>query len=208
MRLMRRLALSILIAALPLAAQAQEEADYPAREVLSAFATACSGVEDTAVNLASAEAAGWERLAPDADTQVSELSRSGHAALLAQAETEGEPAPELIAGGEFRKTLAGRTLYLAVSGVRMDGLTSRGCRLYDFDAPRGLTAEELEQWAVRAPNDRQELPGGMSKATFNPGLKPGHMEMEAFFVPAGTNPMPGFNLSGIGLVATAIELAS
>lgn len=192
------------MAALPCAAQAQE-ADYPVRDVLAAFATACSGVEDSAVNLASAEAAGWEKLAPDADTPISELSRRGKDALMAQAAAEGAELPEPFLGAEFRKEVAGRTLYLAISGARLDGVSSRGCRLYDFDAPRGLTAEELAEWAVREPNDRQALPNGVTRATFNPGLKPGHMEMEAFFVPPGVEPMPGFTLTGISLVASAIE---
>ena len=191
--------------ALPCAAQAQDVADYPVREVLSAFATACSGVEDVAVNVASAEAAGWERLPEDADTPISALSRQGKAALLAQAASEGEPAPELIAGGEFRRVVADRTLYLIVSGLRMDDIVSHGCRVYDFDAPRGLTAEELEGWAAREPNEWQELPDGVTKATFNPGLKPGHMQMESYFIPSGAEPVAGITLTGIGLVATAID---
>ena len=201
---MRRLALLTLAAALPCTAQAQDDA-YPAREVLAAFATACSGVEDPAVNLASAEAAGWERLAADADTPITRLVRQGMDALAASVAEEGAEAPEQLGGAEFRKVVADRTLYLAVSGLAIGDMATRGCRLYDFDAPRGLTAEELEQWAVRAPSDRQELAGGISRATFNPGLKPGHMEMEAYFVPAGTAPLPGIDLQGIGLVATAIE---
>ena len=32
-----------------------------------------------------------------------------------------------------------------------------------------------------------------------------HMEMEAYFVPAGADPLPGIDLQGIGLVASAIE---
>ena len=201
---MRLLAPLVLAAALPCPLQAQD-ADYPAHEVLAAFATACSGVENTAVNLASADAAGWERLAADADTPITRLVRQGKDALAASVAGEGADAPEQLGGGEFRKDVAGRTLYLAVSGLLTGDIETRGCRVYDFDAPRGLTAEELERWAVRAPNDRQELGGGMSRATFNPGLKPGHMEMEAYFVPAGAEPLPGIDLQGIGLVATAIE---
>lgn len=203
---MRLLAPLLLAVALPCVAQAQDEAEYPAREVLAAFATACSGVEDNAVNLASAAAAGWDRLPEDAETPVSELSRRGRAALEASAVAEHEPM-EQLPGGEFRKAVAGRTLYLAISGARMEGLSSHGCRVYDFDAPRALTAAELEDWAARAPNEVQELPGGIAKATFSPGLKPGHIQMEAYFVPAGANPMPGFDLRGVSLVASAIVSA-
>lgn len=200
----KRAPLMLALTALPCAAEAQE-AEYPAGEVLAAFATACSGVENTAVNLASAEAAGWERLAADADTPITRLVQQGQDALAASVEQEAGEAPEMLGSGEFRKLVGDRTLYLAVSGLMIGDIATRGCRLFDFDAPRGLTAEELELWAVRAPNDRQELPGGSTRATFNPGLKPGHMEMEAYFVPAGAQPLPGIDLRGIGLVATAIE---
>ena len=201
---LRKLAFPVVVAAACVPAAAQDDG-YPVTEVLEAFGTACSGAENTLVNLASAEAAGWERLPEGADTPISNLSRQGKAALLAQAAAEGEPAPEMIAGGEFRKDVAGRTLYLVVSGIRMDDIASRGCRLYDFDAPRGFSAEELEGWAVRAPNDREESPDGITKTTFNPGLKPGHMEMQAYFIPPGADPVAGITLTGIGLVATAID---
>ena len=197
--------LMLAAAALPCAAQAQDDAGYPVREVLMAFATACSGVEDTAVNLASAEAAGWEHLADDADTPVSQLMRRGVEALEARSAAGGANMPELIAGGGFRKQVAGRTLYLAVSGARFDGVASRGCRLYDFEAPRGVTAEELEGWAARAPDDFERSPEGATRATFAPGLKPGHAGMEANFVPPGTEPMPEFSVSGITLVASAVD---
>ena len=203
---MRELApLMLAIAALPCAAQAQDAADYPVREVLTAFATACSGVEDTAVNLASVEAAGWEHLAEDADTPVSQLMRRGLEALEAQSAAGGTKMPELIAGGGFRKQVAGRTLYLAVSGAKVDGVASHGCRLYDFGAPRGVSAEELEGWAARAPDDFEEAPDGATRATFSPGLKPGHAGMQANYVPPGTDPMPAFSVGGITLVASAVD---
>lgn len=189
-------ALSLLAAA----AQPSATADYPLREVLDAFATACSGAEDTAVNIASATAAGWERLPADADTPVSRLSRQGRQALAAE-----DPSAEFLDGGEFRKLMAGRTLYLAISAVRIDEVTARGCRLFDFAAPRAPTAEELEQWAVRAPVAAPG-PQGATKFTWNPGLKPGHMEMEIIFVPPGTQPLPGFDVSGLALIASALEL--
>ena len=197
--------LAMATAALSAASAQAQDADYPVREVLTAFATACSGVEDTAVNLASVEAAGWERLPEDADTPISALSRRGKAALMARVAAEGGPAPELIAGGEFRRDVAGRTLYLVVSGLRMDGTASHGCRLYDLEAPRGVSAEDLEGWAARAPNDFEESPDGATRASFSPGLKPGHMAMEAYFVPPGTEPMPEFSVSGISLVASAVD---
>ena len=186
-------------AALLLAAQATA-ADYPLGAVLAAFATACSNTEDSAVNIASATAAGWERLPADADTPISRLVRQGREALAAE-----DPAAELVGGGEFRKVVAGRTLYLAISAVRGDGMTARGCRVFDFAAPSAPTAEELERWAVRPPVATPG-PEGASKFTWNPGLKPGHMEMEIIFVPPGSRPLPGFDVSGLALIASAVEL--
>lgn len=187
-------------AALLAAAAAPAPAAYPARDVLNAFATACSGAEDTAVNLASAQAAGWERLAPGADTPVSRLVAQGKAAL---AKLAGEA--RMLDGAEYRKTVAGRTLYLAVSGVDVGGSTNRGCRLFDFAAPRAPTIDELANWAFREPADASEPSEGITKYTWSPGLKPGHMEMELFFIAPGRNPLPGFDTSGLTLVASAVE---
>lgn len=191
------------LAALPLLAVAAQPAEtdpgYPLDEVLAAFATACSGAEDTAVNLASATAAGWERLPADADTPITRLVRQGRDALAAQ-----DPEAEMLEGGEFRKAVAGRTLYLAVSAVRIEEMTARGCRVFDFDAPTAPTSEQLERWAVRPPAAGAG-PQGASKFTWNPGLKPGHMEMEIIFVPPGTRPLPGFDVSGLAFIATALE---
>ena len=187
-------------------AEAAADAAYPAREVLAAFATACSGVEDTAVNLASIEAAGWERLSVDADAPVSQLVRAGMKALADAARADGSEVPEVIPGGEFRCTVAERELYLAVSGTGQDGIEARGCRLYDFAATQSIGSETLEDWAVRAPSQLQTLPDGSIKATFHPGLKPGHMELELFFIPPSAAPVAGISVSGISLVATAIKL--
>jgi len=126
--------------------------------------------------------------------------RQGRDALAAE-----DPAAELVEGSEFRKVVAGRTLYLAISGVRSEGMTARGCRVFDFTAPSAPTAEELERWAVRPPIATPG-PEGASKFTWNPGLKPGHMEMEIIFVPPGSRPLPGFDVSGLALIASAVEL--
>jgi hypothetical protein len=204
---MRLIAPLILAAAiLPCSAQAQD-ADYPVSEVLTAFATACSGVDDTTVNIASAEAAGWEQLAPDVDAPVSKLARREEAELLATAPRDGEMPPELITGLEFRREVAGRTLYLAISGIKYAKFMSRRCLLYDFDAPRGFTTGELEDWAVRRPDVQQSLPGGISWVAFEPGLKPGQESMDAYFVPPpGTDPVARiFKFVGICLVARASQ---
>lgn len=185
-------------AALVLAAQAPA-ADYPLGDVLAAFATACSVAEDSAASLAAAAAAGWERLPADADTPVSRLVRQGRDALRAE-----DPAAEMGEGGEFRRIVAGRTLYLAISEVRIEGITARGCRVFDFAATAAPSEEALERWAVRPPVVAPG-PEGALKFTWNPGLKPGHMEMEIIFLPPGSRPLPGFEVSGLALIASALE---
>lgn len=197
--------LSPLLPLLAIAAAPEPPAPYPAREVLAAFATACSGAENGAVNLASASAAGWERLPADADTPVSRLARAGAAAVASEAE-DGEDAPQLLEGAEYRQVVAGRTLYLAVSGVRTGKIAVRGCRLFDFAATAPLSADDLHDWSVREPTATQDLPDGVRKITYNPGLKAGHMAMEIYFVPPGAQPVPGFELGGLTLVASALEL--
>ncbi len=196
------LAFALLLAATT--SPASPAPDYPADAVLAAFATACSGAEDTAVNMASATAAGWERLADDSDTPVGRLTRAGKDAALKAASAGGDKI-EMLPGADYRKAVAGRTLYLAVSSVKTGGITARGCRLFDFEAPRAFTAEELKQWSVREPGSAPVLAHAVQKIEYNPGLKPGHMSMEVFFIPAGVTPLPGFNLSGLSLVATALE---
>jgi hypothetical protein len=122
--------------------------------------------------------------------------------------SQEDPAPEIIDGGTWRREIAGRELFLIISGIRDPDIASYGCRLYDLSAPAPLSAEQLENWAARAP---QMVPTGLPGATkhvWNPGLKPGHMEMEASFVPQGTElpaPLTGIPLSGLVLTASALE---
>lgn len=178
--------------------------EYPIDAVLAAFATACSGVENTAVNLASADAAGWVRLPENSDSPVSKLTRAGKQAVMALA-ADGATITTLD-GGEFRKEVSGRTLYLAISGTRQGNINVRGCRLYDFAAPAAPTSKQLHDWSGRDPNDSQASQQSIVRHVFNPGLKPGHMEMEIFYIPPGTTLVPGFELSGLSLVASALEL--
>lgn len=197
-------------AILALAAQAagEEPAEpepYPARAVLAAFATACSGIEDVEVARASARAAGWKEFEPDAASAIGRIVSLG-AGMMAQA----APAVETIDGGVWRRDVAGRELFLVISGVRDPQVSSHGCRLYDLDAPAPIDAEDLRAWAARDPESAAlGIPGGV-KYVWNPGLKPGHMEMEASFVPQGAalpEPLAGIPLSGLVLTASAVEFS-
>ena len=169
------------------------------RDVLGAFTAACAAADDTAANLAEAAASGWQRLPADADEPVSRLARQGERAL----KTEGL-AVTTVPGGEFRKVVAGRELHLAISGARLDGATARSCRVYDFLAPRAPTADELEQWAGRRPESALAHRGA-TKFTWSPGLKPGHADMQAIYVEPGSRPVPGFEIGGLALIASALE---
>lgn len=183
------------------AADAPAEAPaYPAREVLEAFATACSGIENMAVAKASVQAAGWETVPADDPGQLRTLVTYGAKKLA-----EYDPEAKLTDGGEYRKTVAGRELGLALSGAQIDTIRSYGCRVYDFTAPAAIPVEELESWAVRKPNDTQTPSPGLVKHVWNPGLKPGHMEMEISFVTKGALGTSDIPLSGLVLVATAME---
>jgi hypothetical protein len=176
------------------------ENPYPAREVLAAFATACSGIESIEVAKASALAAGWQPVPADDTGALMKLVAFGKAKLA-----ESDPDLKLIEGGEYRKTVAGRDLSLALSGVDMETIRSLGCRVYDFTATATISPSELEDWAVRKPTDTQTPQGGVIKHIWNPGLKPGHMEMEISFVPQGALAAANIPLSGLVFTATAME---
>lgn len=181
---------------------------YPAREVLEAFGTACSGIEIIAVARASVLAAGWEEFEPGEETAIGRIVAMGEA--LAEQEAANDPDFELetITGGIFRKDVSGRELFAVISGAKVGDIGSYGCRIFDLTAPAALTSEEVEQWAVREPQQVfTGVPGGV-KFVWNPGLKPGHMEMEVSFVPQGTvfpEPLSDIPLSGLVLTASALE---
>lgn len=200
-------ALLLLLAA---AGQTAEPAPYPARDVLDAFATACSGIESPAVAKASVLAAGWEAIEPAAESRIGRIIAGGLAAMKAQdaADPDG-PKGEMVASGVYRREVSGRELFAVISGVSFGESASYGCRVYDLDAPASLTVKDLEQWAVREPQPVATGLPGATKFVWNPGLKPGHMEMEASFVPDGTKlpePIAGIPLSGLVLTATAIDI--
>ena len=182
---------------------------YPHRDVLDAFATACSGVEVPAVTHASVLAAGWQKIEPAPDTQIARIVNGGAAAVAAEntADPEG-PQAEMLPGGIYRKEVAGRELFAVISGVTFGDIASYGCRVYDLAATQGIPGEELERWAVRPPIGEVTGLPGVTKFVWNPGLKPGHMEMEVSFMPAGTplpQPISDIPVSGLILTATAME---
>ena len=176
------------------------ENPYPAREVLAAFATACSGIENMAVAKASIVAAGWQPIPADDKGALRQLVDYGKARLV-----ESDPEAKLLAGGEYRMAVAGRELSLALSGVDLETIRSQGCRVYDFAATAPISAENLEDWAVRKPGSSTEPAPGIIKHVWNPGLKPGHMEMEVSYAAPGALAGTGIPLTGLVFTATAME---
>ena len=187
-------------------ASAFEPDSYPWSEVLNAFATACSGVENAAVNRASVAAAGWEEYQPDADDALGQIVAYGIEAIDEEALEDDESPTEMLPGSTWRMTVADRPLHLALSGVRIDDISSTGCRIYDFDAPQPPRIDALESWAVRTPTSTESPAEGLIKYIWNPGMKPGHMEMEIAFVAPGANPIKDVPLSGLVLTATDLEI--
>lgn len=192
-------AAALLAVAAPAAAETPE---YPAREVLAAFATACSTVEEMDVARAAVAAAGWEQIPEDDSTPVGRLVLLGKSMTADMA----DDGTKLLSGSSYRKTVAGRQLYLALSGATLDDITSQGCLMYDFDATDAIPRQELEDWAVRTPNDGQSPGEGIEVSTWNPGLKPGHMEMEIAFFPKDSPTAKAMGISGMSFSATAMKI--
>ena len=183
--------------------------DYPSDAVLAAFATACSGIENMAVARASALAAGWEDYQPADDEPVAVLAAFGRAQVEQEAAAD-RVTTRFIDGGIFRKTVAGRALKLVLSGIDSGNIVSQGCRIYDFEARARLDDYAMERWAVRKPVAAPAAPGG-SRHVWNPGLKPGHMEMDISFVPQGIvlpPPVTGLPLRGLVFGASHMDIRS
>jgi hypothetical protein len=196
----------MLLPLMAMPARAAAPPAYPARDVLTAFAAACAGVDQADSGRATALAAGWREADPEPGGQLATLLSEAKAALAREVAREG-PA-EALPGAVLFTEVGGRSLALVTSGVVMEGMVGRGCRVYDFAAPEKIALDELKSWAGREPN-QYETREGMTRAVWNPGLKTGQMEMEVSFVApdAPIRKHPLFrSLSGVVLVATAIDL--
>jgi len=174
--------------------------DYPAQKVLDAFATACSGIEDMAVAQASVKAAGWEEYVPSDDDPLGKLIAIGKQIMAVDDELVH------VDGGAFHKTVAGRDLHLVLSGATVDTVSSFGCRIYDFAATEPLSIEIAKDWAVRDPTDSSIPFKGATKYVWNPGMKPGHMEMEISFVEQDAEVPGNFPVRGLVLTAQVLEI--
>ena len=183
-----------------------DDDSYPWRDVFEAFATACSAVQDAAVNKASVAAAQWEDYTPDAEDRLGRLVAYGEQEIAKEVLGPDEEPTELLPGSTWRKQVAGRQLYVALSGARVSDIRSTGCRLYDFDAPADPGPERVENWVQRAIGSEERPGEGLVKYIWNPGITPASMELEIAFVAPEADPIPGVPLQGLVMTATALEI--
>lgn len=187
---------------LPLiAAAATATAPVPSqddRALFAAFKGVCRNVRSLDAMAAAARKGKWRAVMPSAHPNLEALVEKGRAAVL-----EREPDARL-SGTQFRRDVAGRTLYLVTTRyVDKDGAWSNGCRIYDFAASAPLSAETLAALMGKAPTGVQPLADGHFKYLWEPGWKSGH-SVEASFV-TGTDPVSQkFGLKGQVLSSHAI----
>lgn len=195
----------LLIAAMASPVQAAESA-YPLDDVLAAFATACSTVEDPAVNRASIEAGGWEAYEPAEDSMIGRLIEIGRETIANEELAEGEAPTQMLDGATYRREIAGRNLHIVLSGVRIEEIRTTGCRLYDLDVTTEPDLEAVAQWARRAPDNTERPGAGMVLLNWNGGMKPGHFDMQLQFVRPGADFPLDIPFSGLVLTASDMEI--
>lgn len=187
------------LAALSLLALQPAPAAPPAvpveRAVLDAFRQACEAVTDWERLRAGAPGLGWEAVAENADSQLQRVVQVGREAVG----TEGRYTAQ-----NFRRTVAGRTLYLAISRWEGEGMWGNGCRLYDFAAAAPIDPALLASWMGREPTGRQELgPTVGGNLLWEPGWRDG-LTVSVNHVPATSLFRERYGLSGNVFVAQAL----
>lgn len=160
------------------------------RALFAAFKGVCLNVRSLDAMGRAARKGKWQAVEADAHPNLEALVNKGHEAALAQ-----DPGARL-SGSQFRRTVAGRTLFLVTSRyVDKDGAWSNGCRIYDFAATAPLPQGIVTALMGKAPTGIQPLPDGNSKYLWEPGWKSGH-SVEASFS-NGTDPVSQkFGLKG------------
>lgn len=173
---------------------------YPGEQVLATFRAACSSFADFGKARAAAVAQGWTEIPVDDATPGGRLVRFGE-------EMAGKSESiTLLKGSLLRRDVAGRELYLAISGAKLDGATAKGCRMYDFTAGQPLSDKVLVAFIGRAPESRKEPIAGFTIATWNPGMVTGHNEFEAAHLAQGTTLPMAMPISGVMLKAQTVEI--
>ena len=121
---------------------------YPEAEILALFSRTCSNVADVEGTRDRARELGWEPFDATASTI---LGRS-----IAQRKGKRGPGAQRIVVDRsypFRRTIAGRELFLLILDERYPGserrLRSRICSIYDYSAPGPISAGAARAWAGR-----------------------------------------------------------
>lgn len=193
---MARMLKRVMLAVLPLLAANPAAAAEPAadRALLEAFAAPCQHVEDFDKMKAAAPGAGWEAIEETAVPRVAALVDKGRKAL------EGG---EKMTGATFQRTHQGRSVYLILTRVEMDGgMWGNGCRVYDFDAPGPFDVATAKAWIGKEPTGVLDLGGGLIKYLWEPWVSGRSFELN--YVPASHPDGRTWGLSGVVLVSSAI----
>jgi hypothetical protein len=188
---LKPIALAAALLALPAdAARAME-----AVPLLDAFKTACAGIRDYDAARADALKSGWTEITGDADPRIARL------VALGQKEV-GDDAT--MTGAYFRHSIGDRTVFLILTHVVMTDskIWAKGCRVYDFDAPREYDVATLAKWIGKAPT-HSENHGGAVKRLWEPGWADG-VSVEVTFMPAGHPVAGSTGVQGNVLTASAI----
>ena len=173
---------------------------YPETEMLAAFRAACTEIGDFDKARSTALAQGWSEIAADASTP------GGRLVLFGEAMVRNNPDIAMIKGPLLRREVAGRELFLAISGAKLDGNIAKGCRMYDFTAGTPLGPDTLVAFMGRpAETAKTPLPG-FAIASWTPGMANGHIEFEAAHVAQGTTLPANMPISGIMLKAQIVEI--
>jgi hypothetical protein len=163
--------------------------------LLDAFRQVCEKVTDWNQLSTAASQSGWQVFDEAANPQLARINRIGREAVG----TEGR-----MLGTSFRRTLAGRTVFLVVSrweGAR--GIWGNGCRLYDFTAAAPVNRDLLVAWMGRAPTGNQSFGQAGSNLLWEPGWRDG-LTVSVNHVPATSAFRERYGLSGNVLVAQAL----
>lgn len=168
----------------------------PEREVLDAFKAACSRTgNDIAAMKADAQASGWTAMDGDVEPRIARLIAMGRA----PAEADGK-----VADHSFRRTLAGREMFLIVSRYEdRSGFWGAGCRVYDFAAAAPLDGAALEVWMGKPATGIEAPAPGLSRRLWEPGWRDG-VTVEISHVSQGHPLGQQYGLSGNVLTAQAI----
>ncbi|QPQ54152.1 hypothetical protein IC614_07180 [Allosphingosinicella flava] len=168
---------------------------YPADAVLTAFEEACANVVDLDLARRELGKTEWQEFTPEVGTPVEKLISLGKEMLGDSIKMRPTHA--------FRRTVAGESLHLILSGVEMEGIWLNGCRLYDFEEERRIDPALVTAGLHRDPAETIERAGVLAKTVWEPGYKAEHEAMELYHIPKESPAKQALGVSGISLVAKA-----